>query len=325
MDKLRTDPAFAQAAIMMGARMMQGPRTGQDALGVLGDAAMIGTQAYTFGKQNELEEQRAGERARVQNAQTEAQTAGIQADTTAKVQTTAENELTKPDRVKALRLKAQALERAGKIEEAGMVYEQAKASFKSKYASDPNANVEQLWLDELKQPVEDAKSRRALQGAQTSQATAAAAHQNAETDLTKAKMEDPQKFQPNYSGKNVVTHEMIQKANPTWTPEQVAQDYLRRQGQAKGETITVLKTLAEQGNAEQRKYAVDRLHQMSLEETGGAPAPTGKKPNASGAGGDVTARFRADPSMAGNSLAGPAPNGGMYVKDKSGKIIGTFK
>ena len=113
MDKLKTDPAFAQAAIMMGARLMQGPRQGQDALGAFGDAAMIGTQAYTFGKQNEVENQRAGERAKVQNAQTEAQTAVTQADTQAKVMANAETAQTGPDRVKALRLKAQSLERAG--------------------------------------------------------------------------------------------------------------------------------------------------------------------------------------------------------------------
>ena len=40
MDKLKNDQAFAQAAIMMGARMMQGPRPGQDAFGALGEMSI---------------------------------------------------------------------------------------------------------------------------------------------------------------------------------------------------------------------------------------------------------------------------------------------
>lgn len=194
MERLKTDQAFAQAAIMMGARMMQGPRSGQDPMGVLGDAAMIGTQAYAMGKQNEIENQRAAERAQVQNAHTQAQTAGIQADTVGKTQTNTENVETKPDRVKALRLKAQALERAGKLEEAQSVLAVAKANYLANRARTGGRDLEQMWEAELRQPLEDSKSKRDLQGAQASYYNAGAKAQEANADLTQAKKDDPEKF-----------------------------------------------------------------------------------------------------------------------------------
>lgn len=341
MERLKTDQAFAQAAIMMGARMMQGPRSGQDPMGVLGDAAMIGTQAYAMGKQNEVENQRAAERAQVQNAHTQAQTAGIQADTAGKVQTNAENVETKLDRVKALRLKAQALERAGKLEEAQSVLSMAKAKFLGDKAQNDPVAMNKLWEDELRQPLEDAKSKRNLQGAQANYYNAGAEAQSANAELTQAKKDDPEKFlkvSPSATVQNRKDIEArILAANPALKddPAGLNAEVLRF------ETTAKHKATADAFSAFIRDSGIDistdagakkaeaafANHQKILSRltgSGAQPAP-GAAPAPAGKPADITSRFQSDPSMAGNSLAGPAPNGGMYVKDKSGKIIGTFK
>lgn len=52
-DKLRSDPALHQAMLMMGARLMQGPKQGQNELGVLGDATAVAAQVHNMMATNE--------------------------------------------------------------------------------------------------------------------------------------------------------------------------------------------------------------------------------------------------------------------------------
>ena len=294
MDKLKNDQAFAQAAIMMGARMMQGPRPGQDAFGALGDAAMIGTQAYNMGKQNEIDNQRMGERAAVLNDQTRAQTAGAQAVTAGKTQENAENLLTQGDRVRSLRLKAQALERAGKVAEAQQIYDMAKAEFMSKQAAKNPAQMEQLWQEELRAPVEDAKSKRALQGAQAGYYDAAAGNQSAQADRQKAETENPEKFRRSGSqGAMVQSREqlkqMYKEANPGATDQQINQMVLDHENTSKrkavGDSFIRFVTdggydLSKPGEAAKAKAAYENAMRITDELVGGKaqtapkPAPT---------------------------------------------------
>lgn len=57
-DKLRTDPKLAQSMLMVGLRMMQGQRPGQNGVGMLGDAMMAGAAAHNMLKYNEGENAR---------------------------------------------------------------------------------------------------------------------------------------------------------------------------------------------------------------------------------------------------------------------------
>lgn len=52
-DKLRTDPKMSQAMLMMGMRMMQGNRPGQDSMGMVGDAMMAAATAHNMLSYNE--------------------------------------------------------------------------------------------------------------------------------------------------------------------------------------------------------------------------------------------------------------------------------
>lgn len=285
MDKLKNDQAFAQAAIMMGARMMQGPRPGQDAFGALGEATTIGVQAYNMGKQNEIDNQRMGERDAVLNEQTRAQTAGAQAVTAGKVQENAENALTQGDRVKALRLKAQALERAGKVAEAQHIHDMAKAEFMSRQTTKNPAEMEQLWQEELRAPVEDAKSKRALQGAQ-------AGYYGAQAERQKAETENPEKFRRSGSqGAMVQSREqlkqMYKEANPGATDQQINQMVLDHENTSKrkavGDSFIRFVTdggydLSKPGEAAKAKAAYENAMRITDELVGGkaqaAPKPT---------------------------------------------------
>lgn len=238
MDRMKNDQAFAQAAMMMGARMMQGPRPGQDAVGALGDATMIGVHAYNMGKQNEIDNQRLGDRSATLNEQTRAQTAGVQASTAGKVQENAENALTQGDRVRSLRLKAQALERAGKVAEAQQLHDMAKAEFMAKQATKNPAEMERLWQEELRAPTEDAKSKRNLQGAQAGYYGAAAGNQQAQAGRQKAETENPEKYRRAGSqGAMVQSREqlkqMYKEANPGVSDQEVNRLVLEHESTSK--------------------------------------------------------------------------------------------
>ena len=145
-ERLRSDPVLSQAALMAGIRLAQGPRPGQTALGLVGDAMMVGKTAHDMLQGNIVQDQRTGETHQANMARSAAQTEGqqLQNDETKQVM---------PSRVKALRLKAEALERAGDIEKASQVYEQAKAEFKSFLAKTDNTGmVERAAMDEILMP-----------------------------------------------------------------------------------------------------------------------------------------------------------------------------
>lgn len=92
-DKLRTDPKMSQAMLMVGLRMMQGQKPGQDAMGMVGDAMMAGAVSHNMLKYNEGEQQRKDaefglkkEEAGVRMDSTRASTVRTQQDTDFKAQ-----------------------------------------------------------------------------------------------------------------------------------------------------------------------------------------------------------------------------------------------
>lgn len=173
-EKLRTNPALAQAALMMGARMMMGPKPGQDALGVLGESMMIGNHTFTMGKQNEVENE--------QNAQrTDADTKRVKAVTAEVEQKTAQDAAAFPGLLEKTQADIVRLRAAGKVEEAKAI---ALA-----YQNDPKRLAEMYGLDVAK-----AKAEINLRGAQAGAASANADESRAGAERKRDEIKDPSKY-----------------------------------------------------------------------------------------------------------------------------------
>lgn len=256
MDKLKTDPSFAQAALIMGARLMQGPKPGQDALGSIGDAVMMGTQAHSMFQQNneKMAMQKAESAAKI--GQMQSQTASTKAGTEGKVLENASEKALSEDKIKSYRMKVDALARQEDVAKARAGYDKLKASFLSTYANDPNSDVKKLWTQELQNPILEAQGNLAAKNAQTAYYQASAAQ-------TREKTANPEKFQPNYSGKQNIAPELIKQAHPDWSDQKIAQEVLDLRTGKKGESVEVLKELANSNKREHRDYAVNRMYELA--------------------------------------------------------------
>jgi len=219
-ERLRSDPLLSQAALMAGIRLAQGPRPGQTALGLVGDAMLVGKTAHDMLQGNIVQEQRARETHQANMVRSAAQTEGqqLQNDETRQVM---------PSRVSALRSKAESLERAGQVEKALQVYEQAKAEFKSFLAkTDTSGMIERAAMQEILIPSLESASKLALQAGQTASAYGSANNQNAHAALANEQRTNPEKF--NKGGGN--TSAQIQAAE--YLGEQ-----LKKQGKSDEEVI----------------------------------------------------------------------------------------
>ena len=87
-DKLRTDPKLAQSMLMVGLRMMQGQRPGQDAMGMVGDAMIAGAAAHNMLKYNEGENARKDQELALKTQESGARVAQANATTAATQQAT---------------------------------------------------------------------------------------------------------------------------------------------------------------------------------------------------------------------------------------------
>ena len=233
-ERLRSDPVLSQAALMAGIRLAQGPRPGQTALGLVGDAMMVGKTAHDMLQGNIVQDQRTGETHQANMARSAAQTEGqqLQNDETKQVM---------PSRVSALRSKAEQLMRAGEVEKALLPYEKAKAELKSWLATeDKNGYFVNSVLHEFTIPGLEAQMKMGLQAAQTASAYGSANNSNAHAALANAQRTDPEKF-----NKGGSTSAQIQAAE--YLGEQ-----LKKQGktdaeinQAKSDYLTQSKTKSE--------------------------------------------------------------------------------
>lgn len=261
-EKLRTNPALAQAALMMGARMMMGPKPGQDALGVLGESMMIGNHTFTMGKQNEVENE--------QNAQrTDADTKRVKAVTAEVEQKTAQDAAAFPGLLEKTQADIVRLRAAGKVEEAKAI---ALA-----YQNDPKRLAEMYGLDVAK-----AKAEINLRGAQAGAASANADESRAGAERKRDEIKDPSKYHSKPGGRGFSIEEIKamypEQAND---PAFIARKYQEFLLSAKGEDTNVLIKLTESDDKRVRKAATDELAKRHLPGFGGTPAPaTGGKPAA---------------------------------------------
>lgn len=224
--KMRTDPAISQAMMFAASRLMQGQRPGQSQAGMLGDALAVGMTAHSMLTENErkagLEERKVTSEEQYKAAHTEGQQIANE-----------DARAMGPDKIKALKLKIQALERTEDVEKARAPYERLKAQFLSMAAQDSTGQIERVWLDELQSPMLERQGKQNLQAAQTRQA-------NAQAGLYEAQAENPEKFS---RGGSTATGAMVQSrkqllemykaANPTATDQELNQMVLDHEGKQK--------------------------------------------------------------------------------------------
>jgi len=254
-DKLRSDPALHQAMLMMGARLMQGPKQGQNELGVLGDATAVAAQVHNMLQTNErtmqTDEAKAGALINRENAGAEA----VRGEEQRRTQAFPQTQVKVAEEIKQLRAQ-------GNLNEARALQEQWKA--------DPKKMSEERQLDLDKTRAQIGASNAS---AAASYASAASSRANAEYtgERTAAAKKLNQEGSPDAvlhgtksgaagaKAKFAELETYIKAAHPDWTTEQVAQNILDMQTGKKGEELEVLRLMAESDDKEHRKYAAAKL------------------------------------------------------------------
>lgn len=193
--KVQSDPALSQAAMMMGIRLAQGARPGQNTLGLLGDTAMMGVSAYQMLEGNKRAQGMEDVAFRnTQDSKVAAAEGQVLQNTEAKA--------TLPAMVKAKIAKAGMLERAGKVDEAESVVAEARAQFRKHLATSTNSSVlQQSWMDEIKNAGLKDLAELQLRQAQTEVAYASAGSSGASAEaaralaaLRRAQTDTPERF-----------------------------------------------------------------------------------------------------------------------------------
>ena len=316
-DKLRTDPKMSQAMMMVGLRMMQGQKPGQDAMGMVGDAMMAGAVSHNMLKYNEGEQQRKDaefglkkEEAGVRMDSTRASTAQTQQNTDFKAQLQPE-ELAK---AKELVLKYKQENQLDKLKMVGEGIRNDPETVRKLIAADLN--------------VKNASANASNASAGNSSAHAEAAIYGTTTKKKEAEMKEwavsgtpEQKKQARdyftvddptsraAVGKQGQVEDLIKRANPGYTDEQVAASALELQSSQKGERLMALKALVDNGTDQQREAALAELNGIVLAKKQ-APSGTGAM-----AGGERTAWEKARNSVAvGKTYTGP--DGLTYTRNK---------
>ena len=174
LEKLRTNPALSQAALMMGARMMMGPKPGQDALGVLGESMMIGNHTFTMGKQNEVENEQTAQRTNSEVQRNAAVTKRTELQT-------AQDEAAFPGLLAKTKAEIARLEAAGQYEKARAIGEI--------YDNQPERLATMFGLK-----VDAAKANIRQSNAAAGASGASANNSNAHAEKTRDEMKNPEKY-----------------------------------------------------------------------------------------------------------------------------------
>ena len=271
--KMRTDPAISQAMMFAASRLMQGQKPGQSQVGMLGDALAVGMTAHSMLTENErkagLEERKVTSEEQYKAAHTEGQQIANE-----------EARAMGPDKIKAMKLKIQALERTDDLDKARAPYERLKAQFLSMAAQDSTGQIERIWLDELQSPMLERQGKQNLQAAQTRQA-------NAHAGLYEAQTDNPEKFKQ--AGRGSAKVEMFEYwkrhyADLGYDPKTAAIKAERQMetAQKQDEGQAFLKWTTDNAiplkTPEQEEEAKARFKRLlSMEDTpAAAPSPAGK-------------------------------------------------
>ena len=316
-DKLRTDPKMSQAMMMVGLRMMQGQKPGQDAMGMVGDAMMAGATAHNMLKFNESQkaqrDQEFGlkkEQAQVSMDNTRASTAQTQQNTDFKAQLQPD-ELAK---AKELVLKYKQENQLDKLKMVGEGIRNDPETVRKLIAADLNAKNASANASNASAGASSAHAEATRYGTTTKQKDAEMRDWAANGTPEQKKQardyftaDDPTARAA--AGKQGQVEDLIKRANPGYTDEQVAASALELQSSQKGERLMALKALVDNGTDQQREAALAELNGIVLAKKQ-APSGTGAM-----AGGDRAAWEKARNSVAvGKTYTGP--DGLTYTRNK---------
>jgi hypothetical protein len=300
-DKVRSDPALSQAALMAGVRLAQGARPGQTVLGLLGDTVQMGTTAYQMLKGNERAQGMQDEKFAQDRVREGAVTEGIQLGNQERKGSLQAN-------IQSAVYRAEALARKGKLEEAGFLLEKIKTELAGQYASTPGG--QEMLMESIKATIKEpalkqylegirTESQVAMQGAQTESAQAS-------TELTRKRTENPEKYgltaKPQVGEKQTFAEWEIkqvmnaygvneaeafrmlqQKAMTSKSPEERA---LRMKFITENYPDKPAKGIAAWDKMQEELAAADTKREKGVAPAKGAPAPQGQaqKPTAQSSG-----------------------------------------
>ncbi len=344
-DKIRSDPKMAQAALMAGIRLAQGAKPGQTALGLVGDAMMMGLTAHDMLTYNETQQGMQQEKHQAEMARSAAATEGQQLQNE-------ESRAAMPSRLQALKLKAESLLRAGEVEKAKQVYDVAKASFQSAMAqSNASDQLQQAWMQELLIPALEGEAKIGLMKAQAGAATQAGSASAAHANLYNQQATNPEKFRSSGEESAVVkaaNHYAMQLRAQGMPEDQVAGKVAEfMSGKKPVDAWTDFNNWAMQNNIpttkpEDMKKATTMYWEQRRALEGGkapggpapvapatssAPATKGAKTPACSPEGtrqDILKLMETMPELKGMSV-GSLTGQGWEIKDPSGKLVGHFR
>ncbi len=197
-EKVRSDPALSQAALMAGVRLAQGARPGQTVLGLLGDTVQMGTTAYQMMKGNERAQEMQDQKFAADQAREGAVTEGIQLGNKEKLGTL-------PANIRAAMLRAEALARKGEIEKASQIFDVAEASLRSTYAGTDQGAIDMLAgiRQQILNPVTKENRAAAESASQIDLRAAQVGHIGSQMETEKDKRENPGKYSQGTQSANV--------------------------------------------------------------------------------------------------------------------------
>lgn len=304
-DKLRTDPKMAQSMLMVGLRMMQGQRPGQDTMGMIGDAMMAGAAAHNMLKYNEGENARKDQELALKTQESNARTAQANAHTAATTQATEQSAAQFPNMQAKLAQEVKNLRTQGKTAEAQALIQEARAGNikteldlenASKRANIAQSNAaagasasatrandqltqQRVWENEARATLSD------VNGTPQAQEAATRVLNHGKTDRTAAK------------AGNDAMMSIIRIANPDWTDAQVAQEALSRSGSAKVNYLNVAQKVIDNST----EYSADEVAAARKLVGSAVTEQAGRgKPSATpAAGGNVEYKLKpgADPKL----------------------------
>jgi hypothetical protein len=344
-DKIRSDPKMAQAALMAGIRLAQGAKPGQTALGLVGDAMMMGLTAHDMLAYNETQQGMQKEKHQADMARSAAATEGQQLQNE-------ESRSGMPDRLQVLKTKAEALLRAGELEKAQQVYNVAKAEFQNAaLKSGASTQIQNAWLQELTIPALERQAKLNLLEQQAGASAASARSSDAHANLFNQQASNPEKFRSDGSESSVVkaaNHYAMQLRAQGLPEDQVAGKVAEfMSGKKPVDPWTDFNNWVSQNNisvskpGEMEKATKQYWEQRRALEGGKAPGgPTPAASTASSAPAtkgakttpgspestrqDILKLMETMPELKGMSV-GSLTGQGWEIKDPSGKLVGHFR
>jgi hypothetical protein len=289
---------MTQAMLMMGARLMQGPRNGQDELGALGDAAMIGLTAHNFSRENERQAGIQGQELDLKKAESGARVAASQANTAHTVQTTEHEKLSFPETQKKVAAEIKRLQSSGKKEEA--------LALQAEWKADPKRMAEAWNLDIAKDNAQINSSNASAENSRASASYQGARASAAGTLIAEGR--DSEVLHGVKGGASAAKEKLaeiktyLKAAHPEMTDQQIAQEVISMQTGKKGEGVEMLVKLQDSEDKNIRKWASQQLAaKAGYKEGGVAPVQAGAPARAPAAG----ARTYNDADFAASKAANP--------------------